>query len=98
MDSEHTMRTKDHERTIVSLRERDEAAQSPGAGDRKDNSERAHFRVEDVRVGETDSRGELIDVIFYKRPQYAIYLSKGQVVVQYSDDQHQASEQIGLIA
>jgi hypothetical protein len=50
--------------------------------------------VAQIRKGATDSRGELIEKVFFKRSDYAIYLSDGEVIIQYSDDETRAKQQI----
>ncbi len=50
--------------------------------------------VAEIVSGRRDCRGELIDYVYFKREQYAIYLSGTQVVVAYSDNNQIADEQI----
>jgi len=54
--------------------------------------------VAQVRKGAMDSRGEPIEKVYFKRSDYAIYLSAGDVVIQYSDDEEKAKPQIDATA
>jgi hypothetical protein len=54
--------------------------------------------VADISQGQIDGRGEPIDYVYFKREQYAIYLSGTQVMVQYADDNALATEQIGAVS
>jgi len=56
------------------------------------------IRVYDIRKGQQDNRGETIDLVFFKRPEFAIYQSGGKILVQYADDEALAKEQIAKIA
>lgn len=54
--------------------------------------------VADISRGQIDDRGEPIDYVYFKREQYAVYLSGTQVVVQYAEDNALATEQIGAVS
>ena len=56
------------------------------------------IRVYDIRKGQQDNRGETIDLVFFKRPEFAIYQSGGKILVQYADDEALAKQQIAKIA
>lgn len=55
-------------------------------------------QVQDIRKGQKDNRGEPIDLVFFKRPDFAIYQSHGKILVQYADDETLAKQQIAQIA
>jgi hypothetical protein len=55
--------------------------------------DRADVKVTDIRKNRTDCRGEKIDFVYFRRNDYAIYRSAGNVMVHYSDDPRIASEQ-----
>jgi hypothetical protein len=54
--------------------------------------------VAGIEVGKTDSRNQKIDFVYFKRSRYAIYLCGSKVVVQYADDDTEATKQIGALA
>src|SRR5262249_51284359 len=56
------------------------------------------IHVDDIRKGREDNRGETIDLVFFKRPEFAVYQSGGKILVQYADDEALAKEQIAAIA
>lgn len=56
------------------------------------------FTVLMVRRKRTDSHGNEIQDVFVKRESYAVYESNGRVMIQFSDDPSEASEQIRRIA
>jgi hypothetical protein len=56
------------------------------------------IRVCDICKRREDIRGEMIDLVFFKRREFAIYQSGGKILVQYADDDALAKEQIAKIA
>jgi hypothetical protein len=54
--------------------------------------------VAELLKGATDCRGEPVDAVFFKRDDYAIYLSGGDVAIQYADDPVKAKQQIDATA
>jgi hypothetical protein len=54
--------------------------------------------VSDIFKHREDNRGEMIDLVFFKRPQFAIYQSGGKILVHYADDDALAKEQVAQIA
>jgi hypothetical protein len=56
------------------------------------------IHVRDIFKHRDDNRGETIDLVFFKRPDFAIYQSGGKIVVQYADDDALAKEQVAKIA
>lgn len=58
-----------------------------------------NISVQAIVRGAVDGRGEAIDYVFFKRPeQYAIYRAEDKVIVQFSDNSTDATEQIKSIA
>jgi len=54
--------------------------------------------VSDIFKHREDNRGETIDLVFFKRPAFAIYQSGGKILVHYADDDALAKEQVAKIA
>jgi len=54
--------------------------------------------IADIRVDVDDGRGVLIDHVYFKRSQYAIYRVGPDILVAHSDDQATADKQIAAIA
>jgi hypothetical protein len=52
------------------------------------------FRVGDVNIGARDLTGKIIEEIYIKvRPKYAVYRTTDRVVIQYADEEKDATEQ-----
>ncbi len=62
------------------------------------SSDSQTIRVCDICKRREDIRGEMIDLVFFKRPEFAIYQSGGKILVQYADYNALAKEQIAKIA
>jgi hypothetical protein len=58
----------------------------------------ADVSVRDIRKNQADCRGEKIDFVFFRRPDYAVYRSGGKILVQYSDNEGTARSQIANTA
>jgi len=71
---------------------------TPAQGAPTPGSDSQTIRVCDICKHREDIRGEMIDLVFFKRPQFAIYQSGGKIMVHYADDDALAREQIAKIA
>lgn len=58
----------------------------------------APFTVAMVRKGAKDSRGKLIEDVFFKRDAYAIFQADQEMAIQFSDEPKKASAQIKAIS
>lgn len=76
----------------------DECEQARTSSGPRRVSSRPVAEVAAVLKGATDCRGEPIEQVFFKRSEYAIYLSGGDVVIQYADDAAKAKQQIDATA
>lgn len=75
-------------------------ADAPGEPDeapRIDPNNRAN-KVEEFFPGRHDSGGRHIDMVYFKRDDYAIYRSGAQVLVVYSDEKATADKQIAAVS
>jgi hypothetical protein len=86
--------TPAQENTAAAARAPDAAAQSA----QTPRTDIGTIRVCDIFKHREDNRGERIDLVFFKRPEFAIYQSGGKIVVQYADDDVLAKEQVAKIA
>jgi hypothetical protein len=57
-----------------------------------------HGRVQDICKGAIDYHGEKVEYVFFKRSAYAIYKAGLKVLVQLSDEEGQATQQVAAIA
>ncbi len=56
------------------------------------------FCVANIHVGKPDGRNEVVDYVYFKRKDYAIYRCQDKIIVCYSDDTKAATDQISKIA
>lgn len=74
--------------------------QSPHNGPAEANAGQGQpsFCVANIHVGKPDGRNEVVDYVYFKRANYAIYLCGDHIIVCYSDDPKEATDQIAKIA
>jgi hypothetical protein len=68
---------------------REQTAPSPQAA-----VDAADMKVADIRKNRSDSRGEKIDFVFFRRKDYVIYRSGAKIFVHYADDEDKARKQV----
>jgi hypothetical protein len=56
------------------------------------------FCVASIQVNKPDGRNEVVDYVYFKRTNYAIYRCQNHIIVCYSDDPKESTEQISKIA
>lgn len=98
MDDQHSTRTTVSERPIGCVPEERKDTTGSDTRDKRNHCWNASFKVADVKMGGADSRGEIVDEIYFKRSHYAVYRCARQVVIQYADEEERATEQIGWTA
>lgn len=54
--------------------------------------------VAEICKGRLDGRGEPIDFVYWRRPNYAIYRSGERIMAHYADDEKLANSQIAAVA
>ncbi len=55
-------------------------------------------KVADISAGVKDGRGEIVDYVYFKRDDYAIYRCGDQIIVAYSDNTTTANQQIADVS